>query len=85
MSDTGIREYVDERSVSLYPSDWAAVETLGERMGLKVSPTLRFIIRQWAEWRDIIAALPRLERSPTDERAVYVVEPFDGVHKEDTP
>ena len=75
---------VSARNVSMYPQDWDIVDDADE-FDVGTSATLRKIVRQWNEWQPIIAALPRLSRSTTDERAVYVVEPFDGAHKEDTP
>ena len=55
------------RNVSMYPSDWAVVES-ADKFDAGISATLRMIVREWAT----MAALKR--RTLTDPRAPYVIE-----------
>lgn len=43
---------VERRSVSLYPQDWAEVDTLARTAGGSTSGALRRIIREWSNLRD---------------------------------
>lgn len=45
-------QVVERRSVSLYPEDWAEVDTMARVRGSGVSGALRMIIREWRDMRD---------------------------------
>lgn len=42
-------ERVEARNVSMYPQDWKLVDESSKELGLATSPTLRMIVRQWAQ------------------------------------
>lgn len=44
-------EKVEQRAVTLYPSDWATVEA-ADNADAGVSATLRRIIREWQEYQE---------------------------------
>jgi hypothetical protein len=44
-------ELVESRAVTMYPSDWATVDSHAKDMGLNTSSSLRFIIREWRQFK----------------------------------
>jgi len=50
---TQAKERTEARNVSMYPVDWAIVDAQ-DINSAGTSATLRTIVRQWNEWKDIM-------------------------------
>ena len=42
-----VRDQSERRSISMYPTDWAVVDGISDRLGVNVSSALRMVIRTW--------------------------------------
>jgi hypothetical protein len=70
-----VAENVVAQNVSMYPVDWALVNTEAERMGVSTSAALRFIVRDWSTLKGAILQ-QRIDRAARKMAAALTDSPL---------
>ncbi len=54
-----VRDTTQNKTISLYTSEWAAVSEIGKELGLAtVTATIRFVLRDWLRERATVQSVP---------------------------